>query len=65
VPVWERVVALFARVTDVIDDTTQAIYHLAKRTTINSWLRTLAAIRSAPQTWPTRWANPEDPELAG
>jgi hypothetical protein len=52
-------------VPDVIDDTTQVIYYLAMRPTINSWLRTLAAIRRAPQTWPTRWANPEDPELAG
>ena len=37
------------------DITTHEIYGYAEREEINSWLRTLAQIRTAPETWPTRW----------
>lgn len=39
----------------VIDITTHEIYDHAPRDHINSWLRTLAAIRRSPERWPTRW----------
>jgi hypothetical protein len=37
------------------DTTARLIYDHAERAAINSWLRTLGAIRQWPVTWPTRW----------
>lgn len=37
------------------DATTLLIYEAAERSLLNSWLRTLAAIRAWPCTYPTRW----------
>jgi hypothetical protein len=37
------------------DPTARLIYDQAERSEINSWLRTLGAIRQWPTTWPSRW----------
>jgi hypothetical protein len=39
------------------DTTAGLIYVHAERSEINSWLRTLGAIRQWPTTWPTRWPS--------
>lgn len=41
----------------ILDFAARDIYAYTDRDDMNSWLRTLAAIRGLPQRWPTRYGS--------